>query len=164
MSAAVEVALIWGGDLTIQANGDLLLSFDTPGNPEATFERVLRIVMTNPTQYDASGNPISPPDYLSHPNFGAGVRGSIGEPFVPALTDGIVTRVRSALAADPYIASDPAPKVNFTQLDYQTWQLIVECYAITGAPFVLPAFAITPSGIFLTPQTPQPFASAVVID
>ena len=147
MPGAVEIALVYGGVLTFQSNGDLQLSQDTPTSPQATFERVLRIVLTNPTTTDGNGNPIGRPDDLFHPSFGSGVKAAIGEPGTPALVQAVSARIIAAIQADPYIATSPAPTVSLTQLTIGTWQLIVTCSAISGEPFTLPSFIISTTGL-----------------
>lgn len=147
MSNAIEASLIYGGDLSLMSNGDIALSQDIPnGIAQATFERALRIILTSPTVYDGR-TPVSPPDDLFHPTFGSGVKTAIGEPYTNSLVQGIQSRISAALSSDQYIATNPPPKVVWTQLAIGTYQIVIKCTALTGEPLTLPSFKLTPFGV-----------------
>jgi hypothetical protein len=138
MSAAVEISLIYGGTLSIGANGDIAISQDTPGSPQATFERVLRIVMTNPIQFDDTGAPVVAPDNLFDTGFGAGVKDSIGENFTTALQKGVNSRIIAACNADPYIVNN-STSVVWTQGQLPgEWSLVLSFTPVGGQPFTSP--------------------------
>jgi len=147
MSAAVELALIYGGDLAIMSNNDILLSQDVQGSPEATYERVLRIILTNPITFDANGNPLVRPDDLFHANFGSGARAAIGEPYTPALVSSVNARILAALASDPYVISIPTPTVKWTTIAPGAYNLVVSLTSVTGQPFTLPPIPLTATGV-----------------
>lgn len=147
---AVEVALVYGGALAFQPNGDLVLSQDVPGNSQATYERILRIILTNPTITDASGVPIGRPDDLFHPAFGSGVRAAVGEPFTPSLVAQVTSRIVAALTSDASIASVPPPTVSMVQLSPGTIQLIVSCTSVLGEALTLPPFQLSATGLAVT--------------
>ena len=138
MSVAIDLAHIWGNDLTIAPNGDIALSIDVPGTPQATFERVMRAILTNALVLDDQGNPIVPPDYIFHTGFGAGARAAIGEAFTPTLQKSVNARILNALNADPYI------QPNSISISWQQGPIIgeylltVSCNSILGQPFVVP--------------------------
>jgi hypothetical protein len=147
MSVATELALIYGGDLSIQSNNDIQLSIDVQGSPEATYERVLRIILTNPITYDVNGNPLVRPDDLFHANFGSGARAAIGEPYTPALVSAVNARILAALASDPYVVSTPAPTVTWTTVSAGEYNLVVSLTSVTGQPFTLPAIPLSAIGV-----------------
>lgn len=138
MSVATELALLYGGDLSLAPNSDLQLSQDTLDEPQATYERVLRVVLTNPITTDASGNPLVRPDDLFHVNFGSGARAAIGEPFTPALVKAVNARITAALNDDPYIANNSI-SVTWTQGQRAgSYSLTVACNSILGEPWIFP--------------------------
>lgn len=147
-STSVEVSLIYGGDLVLQANGDLQLSIDVFGTivPQATFERILRIILTNPITIDANGNPVIRPDYLEHPYFGSGARSAIEENFTSALVDSINARIQNALSTYPYIVHQPPPTIDWQQVKPGEYTLVISGTAITGEPYILPAIPLSANG------------------
>lgn len=147
MSVATELALIYGSDLTVAPNGDILLSQDTPIEPQATYERVLRIVLTNPVTTDDQGNPLVRPDDLFHVNFGAGARAAIGEPYTPALVKAINARIVAACNQDPYIQQNSTSITWSAGPTVGSYSLTVSVTSVSGTPFVLPPIPL----IFASP-------------
>lgn len=104
---SVEVWLEYGGDFVLQANGDLLLAQDTANTTDATMQRLVRLLLTNPRVPTAGGYTI--PGDLFNPSYGAGLPASVGGMYNPnssqGLPDSIQSVVTAALAADPSVAS-----------------------------------------------------------
>lgn len=148
MSVAVELALVYGGDLSLGSNADVALSVDTPNSPQATYERILRIVLTNPLTTDAQGNPLVRPDDLFHVNFGAGARAAIGEPYTPALVKAVNARIVAACNDDPYIAQNSVSVTWVQGSSPGTYLLTLSATSVSGTPFVLPPIPL----IFASPS------------
>lgn len=149
-TGAVELDLAaglgWGGDLALTATGDLLKVVDTPTSVAATTQRLARIILTNPTLLDGYGNPIGRPDDIFNPQFGSGARALIGEAITPQLISAMQTRILAAIAADPGIATNPAPSV-VVQTDGTGDGLLyvsVTCYTIVGQIITLPSLPLLP--------------------
>lgn len=79
-------------DLLPSANGDLL----TVDSLLESEQRVLRRLMTNPT------------DYIWHPEYGAGLPAKIGDPFDVATIESIV---QSQMFLEDSVVRDPPPDV-----------------------------------------------------
>jgi hypothetical protein len=136
----------WGGDFEIDATGDVVLATDIQNAPLATQQRLYRLIMTNPRLFDAFGNPISYPNDLFAPDYGAGVRALTGQMITPALTSAIQSHIMDALASDPTVAATPAPVVTVAQAANNTVQVSVICTAVTGELITVPSFPLPISG------------------
>ena len=90
-----DLALQFGGDLSVGPTGDLLLT----DGAALTQQRVLLRLLTNPG------------DYIWQLSYGAGLGQFIGQPGAPASITG-VARVQMLLEA--MVAPTPAPTVNTT--------------------------------------------------
>ncbi len=128
----VELALEYGGDFTLDEQGNLALVIDTYDDPAATRQRITLLVMTNPTLYDNSGTPIARPDDLFNPSWGAGLRLAVGQDITPTLTSAISARIIAALANDPGIATSPAPIVTVVDEGGGLMLVSVACDSIVG--------------------------------
>lgn len=149
-TGAVELDLAggvgYGGDLALTATGDLLKVVDSATSTAATYERLARIILTNPRLLDGYGNPLGRPDDLFNPTFGSGARALVGEPLTPALIAGMQTRILAAIAADPGIATNPAPQVTIESDGTGDGFLYVtvQCYTIVGQIVTLPSLPLQP--------------------
>jgi hypothetical protein len=88
-----DLALQFGGDLSVGAGGDLLLA----DGAALTQQRVLFRLLTNPS------------DYIWQLSYGAGLGQFVGQPGAPGAIMG-VTRVQMLL--EPLVASAPAPSIS----------------------------------------------------
>jgi phage baseplate assembly protein W len=88
-----DLALLFGGDLSIGPTGDLQLADAT----SLTQQRVLRRLLTN------NG------DYIWQLSYGAGLAQYVGQPGAPAVIAGIV---RTQILQEANVANRPAPSVN----------------------------------------------------
>ena len=70
-----DVYHVFGSDLVVSANGDLL----TADTVNLSQQRVLRRLLTNPN------------DYIWQPTYGAGLPQKVGDPFDVATIDSIIT-------------------------------------------------------------------------
>lgn len=149
----VEIDLPWGGDFSLQANGDLVLAIDQPGNPRATTQEVMRLLYTNPRQQDANGNYYSSGDDFFHPDWGVGIPSKVGKMFssiaAPQQLNGLIAQIQAAatkgLRSLASIAQSPTPTVvtqpdanNPSQVDLQ-----IVCQTQTGLIVTVPARPIT---------------------
>lgn len=82
-----------GGDLALSASGDLL----TASGAEATRQRVLRRLLTNPG------------GYLWHAEYGAGLPGMVGQ---PANAARIAAVIRRQMQLEPGVGVAPTPSVD----------------------------------------------------
>jgi len=101
----------WSGDIVLSATGDFVVLVDTAANPVASAQRLNRIILTNPIQYDQYSNPIGRPDDIFNPWLGSGIRALLGLPLTPNLTTKIQNQLGAAIAADPNYATTPLPVI-----------------------------------------------------
>lgn len=102
-----DLSHFWSGDLSVAANGDLLVA----SNMVAGEQRVLRRLLTNPALVDDSGTTQASGDYVFHPGYGAGLPRLVGTPVnVPATT----SLINAQLAQEQAVASLPAPEISLT--------------------------------------------------
>ena len=87
-----DAALMWGGDLTVGAGGDLLLANGT----ELGQERLLRRLLTNPA------------DYIWQPTYGAGLGQFVGEANVSQAITGLI---HAQITQETTVAALPVPIV-----------------------------------------------------
>lgn len=128
----VEVALTYGGDFSLDEQGNLALVIDTFDTPAATQQRITLLVMTSPTLEDQYGNPIAPPDDMFNPQWGGALRQAVGEDITPELISAITARIMRGLADDAGIAKSPSPTVTVTDQGNGLLFVTVECQTITG--------------------------------
>ena len=102
----------YGGDFALDANADLLLISDAPGNPAATAQRLLRLMLTSPVGYDTNGVAIRDPGDISNPTWGGNLPSTVGENESSSLTHYITAQIVAAATADIGVASSPAPTVS----------------------------------------------------
>lgn len=88
-----DLALFFGGDLSVGPTGDILLADRT----DLTQQRVLRRLLTN------AG------DYIWQLGYGAGLAKFIGQPGAPAAIAGVA---RAQILKEAAVANTPAPVVN----------------------------------------------------
>jgi hypothetical protein len=154
----VEVYLTnggYGGDFILADNGDLLLAEDTVLDPEATLQRVMRLILTNAKIIDADGTPISEADDIFNDWYGSSIRALIGQMITPALLAGIKARILQALTTDPGLVQSPAPSISVvagpnasiiisgsvTLVTGNTAPLPTIVVPVNGTPTILPAAA-----------------------
>jgi hypothetical protein len=88
-----DLALLFGGDLSIGPTGDVLLA----DHASLTQQRVLRRLLTNPA------------DYIWQLGYGAGLAQFVGQPGAPTVIAGIA---RTQMLLEAAVANTPAPSVN----------------------------------------------------
>lgn len=114
-----DLALTWGGDLSLGPTGDLAVA-DTP---DLTVQRVLRRLLTNPG------------DYIWNLAYGAGLPGFIGQPARAAAIAGIV---RAQMLQEAAVAAVPPPVVTVSAApDGTVFANIRYADAATGTQHVL---------------------------
>lgn len=121
-----EIDLSWGGDFTITPTGDLLLAQDTPVEANATEERIIRLLLTNPG------------DDLFNVTWGVGLSGMVDENYSPQLQHQIVASIANWLSQDAAVAQSPAPLISVNQVGYNTATVDVRFNDVTGNVIVLP--------------------------
>jgi|SRR5579875_471939 hypothetical protein len=142
----VEVLLPYGGDLSLDETGDLVLIEDDPQNPAATIQRLNRLILQSAILYDDVGNPISVPDDIFNPTVGANLTTIIGEMATPSLFRQVQSQVTAALYTDPYVASQPPPSFSFVNLGNGYVAMSVSVYLTTGVSVALPTIQLPISG------------------
>ena len=88
-----DLALQFGGDLSVGAGGDLLLA----DGAALTQQRVLLRLLTNPG------------DYIWQLGYGAGLAQFVGQPGAPAAITGVT---RGQMLLEPMVAPTPAPAIS----------------------------------------------------
>jgi len=101
-----DLALQFGGDLSVGPTGDLLLS----AGPVLTQQRVLRRLLTNPG------------DYLWQLTYGAGLGQFVGQPGAPSAIAGLA---RAQMLLESSVAATPAPVITANSADDGTIMLSV---------------------------------------
>ena len=149
MAGNVELNLTnsgWGGDLTIDATGDIVLVSDQPNNPAASLQRIYRNLMTNARIFDDNGNPASSPNDLFAPGFGGSLRALTGQMMTPTLVGEIESNILNGLQQDPTIATSPSPTVTVQNAGSNVVQISLSCESITGETITLPSFPLSLTG------------------
>jgi phage baseplate assembly protein W len=92
-----DLSHLFGSDLVVSANGDLL----TSDSVQLSQEMVLRRLLTNPG------------DYIWHPDYGAGLPAMIGQPIDVAT----VTRIiQSQMFLEASVVRSPAPVITVSSI------------------------------------------------
>jgi hypothetical protein len=141
-----EIWLEPGGDFVQEANGDLKLAVDSSTSTDATRQRLYRTLMTNPRIIAANRVPVSAPDDLFHPDFGAGLPALVGQE-IRFVVNQAQARIRRWLSVDPTIAQDPSPSIDVQQVGIGSVQINIKCFTKDGKP-------VTMSFPLGTPATP----------
>jgi hypothetical protein len=118
-----DLALQFGGDLAVNAMGDLLFA----DGPALTQQRVLRRLLTN------SG------DYIWQLNYGAGLGLFVGQPGAPASIAGVT---RSQLLQETGVAANPAPVINTVVADDGTVTLSISYADATNGQSSVLSFSL----------------------
>lgn len=149
----LEVDLPWNGDFTFDDTGDLVLAADTPTSPDATTQRLVRLLFTSPLLKDRYGNPIAWPDDLFHPTWGAGLRAWVDSPFDDISLETIRSDTMAALLKDPGVSPSPAPQVTFQRTALYEQTMTVAYQPTTGSWAVLPTLNLTELTVIATTQS-----------
>jgi hypothetical protein len=145
---SVEVDLPYGGDFSYDSTGDLILAIDAPGNPGnpvATNQRLVRLILSSPNLVGANGKPIGYADDIFHPNWGAGMRAYVSENFSPQTLQKLANNIRQQLAQDYAVAASPSPTVTLTMVTTTAATLQIVYYDTDGEKQTLPTINLTPS-------------------
>jgi len=105
-----DVFHYYGSDLSVSPSGDLALA---SGSTMGT-QRVYRRLLTNPALNDAAGNSVASADYMSHPEYGAGLPRKVGSPGNAAA---IRSLIKGQMLLEDAVARTPAPRVTLTEND-----------------------------------------------
>ena len=95
---------LYGGDLQISAQGDLLVTSQS----NTGVQRLYRRLLTSPALSDSAGNPQSSADYTFHPTYGAGIGRRIG---APTDVPGALAVIRSQVRLESAVARNPEAQV-----------------------------------------------------
>lgn len=145
--SAVEALLPYGGDYSITPTGDLAVIQDQPNNPQATIQRVIFLVMTNPAIPNILGTQTSMPDDPFNPQYGSGARAYVGRTNTVATIDAVKRNIQNALAGDPFISQNPKPVVNLSPgPDPSTILCQISFTTVTGQNATVPDLILTPFG------------------
>ena len=116
----------FSNDLVVSANGDLL----TADSVQLSEQRVLRRLLTNPT------------DYIWQPTYGAGMPQKIGLPFDVETIEAIVA---AQMCLEESVVRSPPPEVGVASFPNGMFVDISYTEADSGLPAVL-SFQVSPQG------------------
>lgn len=149
--AAVEAdlnsGLGWGGDLSLDSTGDIVLAQDGPTSSNATQQRITRLILTTPALKDSSGNALGYADDIFHPKWGSGLRAYVDGAFNAQTLQQIAAAVQQQLAQDPAVSNTPTPTVSLSLQGTYTALLLVTFWTTSGQKQVLPTITLSPSNI-----------------
>lgn len=120
----------FGSDLSLSPTGDLL---PVDGSTQGS-QRVLRRLLTNPAQKDASGNVTAPGDYIFHPDYGAGLPRMVGDAVNIAKIKGVI---RGQILLEASVARNPDPVITVSEIQGGVSVYIHYNDAQTGKPVAL---------------------------
>lgn len=143
---SVEVTVTnggWNGDFEVDDTGDLVLSFDTGSVPQATTERLTRLVMTTPN-LSFNGNVIGWADDIFHVNWGAGLRAYVDENFSASDVNTLIATISAKVQADPEVDTASIAQ----SLNGSNEVVFVISFATNnGQSGVLPQLTLTPGSV-----------------
>jgi hypothetical protein len=113
-----DISQVFGEDLVVSANGDLL----TADSVNLSQQRVLRRLLTNLR------------DYIWQPGYGAGLPQKIGDPFDVATINAIVT---SQMYLEQSVVRSPPPTVTVSSFPNGMYVNIKYTEADSGLPAIL---------------------------
>jgi hypothetical protein len=129
MSAMNDIYQYFGNDVGTSATGDL-----QPVNGiELGQQRILRRLLTNPREVLPDGT-ILPPDYIFHPEYGAGLPRMVGDTLDVAK---IRARIRGQVLLEDAVARTPEPEVVVKPIHGGVSCTIRYVDAVAKAPAVL---------------------------
>lgn len=117
---------VFGNDLNVSANGDLL----TADTVNLSQQRVIRRLLTN------AG------DYIWQPTYGAGLPQKVGDPFDVSTINAIIT---GQMYLEDTVVQTPPPVINVSSFPNGMFVDISYTEADSGAPAVL-SFPVTSTG------------------
>ena len=122
-----DLAQIWGNDIAIASNGDLLLS----SNDDLIRERIFRRLLTN------AG------DYTWHLAFGAGLPQTVGTPLTTAAAAALI---HMHLRLEPSVAISPKPVIELkTNVPNNPGLVAVNIRYVSAISGALNAIAVLPT-------------------
>ncbi|MGZ5029015.1 MAG: hypothetical protein ACXWAT_00940 [Methylobacter sp.] len=119
----------FGSDLAGSATADL----QTVNGSTRGQQRILRRLLTNPREVLPSGE-VLPPDYIFHPEYGAGLPRKVGDVFDRAK---ITALIRSQILLEESVAKSPEPQITINEIHNGITCTISYVDAISNAPAVL---------------------------
>lgn len=117
----------WGGDLVLSATDDL----DSVTSSTKSQQRIYRRLMTNPLTSTI------PPDYIWHPDYGAGLPAKVGRALSSDLYDEIMSTTQAQMFLEDSVARFPAPEVLLQTIQGGLFEQINYVEAISQQPVVL---------------------------
>jgi len=104
--AIVDADVPYGGKIKINQNGGIASCTGW----ELVSNFIQRLLYTNFQTVEPSGVVVNP-DYIWHPTFGLGLRALVGEADLSIIQQTLKTKALQAIAAQPSVATTPAPVV-----------------------------------------------------
>ncbi len=98
----------FGGDISLTNVGDLMTVDGTVKGQQ----RIIRRLMTNPATTNPDGT-TNAPDYLWHPDYGAGLPAKIGQPISAAEIQAVI---RQQMLLEDVVAKTPEPQIQVKQI------------------------------------------------
>lgn len=158
VSGLCEINLPWNDDFSLDETGDLLIAYDTVAsaqssfNPEATTQRLVRLVLSCPGGSDVNGNPLGQADDIFHPLWGAGARAYVGDTISSDDLAILKGNIAAQLLQDPSVASTPPPQIDLYFVELYVYQLKILWYGWNGVQYALPTIQLTPKGVQILPE------------
>lgn len=134
----------WGGDFSLDSTNDLVLALDRFNTSNATQERLIRLILTNPRISNTLTGLTLPADDRANPTYGAGARRSVGAAITEQLIAFLQAQIIDALLTDPGVVQSPAPQVTITQVGAFQLNVSVVCTSVSGQIITIPSLALPP--------------------
>jgi hypothetical protein len=132
--------LPWGGDLTIDATGDIAT---VQGTTELT-QRVVRRFLSNSQSQDPNGKWVAPPDYIFAPTYGGNACSYVGSLFTNQTARNLQSRFLAQCALEIDVASTPAPIINVWQANNGSdLHLYAQVWLRNGADVLVPQITLS---------------------
>lgn len=129
----MEIYQDYGNDLIITIGGDL----ETADSTLLSNQRIIRRLLTTPISVN------NPPDYLDHPNYGAGLPQFVGQNETPEIINKITGLILSNMFLEETVSQDPPPTIVITGLPEQINCSITYTNILTNSQAVL-TFVVPP--------------------
>lgn len=123
----MEIFQDYGNDLVLTDAGDLM----TADGVVLSEQRVVRRLLTAPITVS------NPPDYLEHPDYGAGLPQFVGQLATPEIVDQIRGLIISQMFLEESVARTPAPVIDITMTPNNFKCIITYTNAISNSQSVI---------------------------
>ena len=120
---SADIWLVYGANLQFDSRGDLAIATDTPTSPDATNQRLLRLMLTRCRKLLSSLGYYSMPDDVFNPDWGIGL-GTYTHQNIINNKLGFETKLLSEVAQDPGVSPTPPPTLTYSNSDGAYYALL----------------------------------------